>query len=97
MKKVVLTKVDGVTLFAKKGLVEHELTMESEGSQVKLTVYSGAYENGLGEFMVNDMLSEDLKAKADTVLSVVTDKVEQVDEFNMYTLKDEYKDLLRTL
>lgn len=97
MKKVVLTKVDGVTLFAEKGLVEHELSMESDGAKVKLTVHSGVFENGLGEFMVNDMLSEDLKEKADTVLSVVTDKVEQVDEFTMHTLKDEYKELLRTL
>lgn len=97
MTKVKLKTLDDVELFAKKGLTEIELSIKFEGEEKEITVNSVDFENDLGEFMFNDLMSSQFKELAEKVLKEVSADSEQVGPFKKYTLKEEYKQLLTLL
>lgn len=97
MTKVKLKTLDDVELFAKKGLTEIELSIKFEGEEKEITVNSVDFENDLGEFMFNDLMSSQFKELAEKVLKEVSADSEQVGPFKKYTLKEEYKRQLLTL
>lgn len=97
MTKVKLKTLDDVELFAKKGLTEIELSIKVEGEEKEITVNSVDFENDLGEFMFNDLMSSQFKELAEKVLKEVSADSEQVGPFKKYTLKEEYKQLLTLL
>lgn len=69
--------------------VEPKLLVEVEGqkTQVDLTLNSADLENSLGEFVLNERVSEDVQTE---VLSEIAKSTVEVNGFKVFTLKEKY-------
>lgn len=88
--------VDDIEVLVTPGDMSNEprLFMKDGKKNVCITVNSNEYENRIGEFFINDAMSEVYQEKAFKVMNALSCETEDLEVFTMFTLNDEYHEKL---